>query len=602
MRKRIIALMLSVVMVFMMSACGGGSNSGSSGGGKKGNVTLKFMYGGSNDILSVCKFLIDEFNKTAGKEKGITVKGVPKSGSLDSVAAQQLQSKSGPDLISIDDEYFKRHTPNFEDISSAIDDSILKDLYPESIRRYRYNIDTTTSNESDPLYGVPIYNDTTVLYYNKTVLGKVGVTCISVPEKDLEAFNNGSGKDLNGKTKADYGITVNVPAKGFYRSKSPYVSKGNEDRAGKSWVAPSSSEVLIFNDCIAMNWDEVEDLGMICTKAKNPSSPSQYGYYTEWWFSYGWEVGGDCAEDLSGNGDWTFTLASQVPNYIVQEGKTYKGIYTGTTYNAGDTLDFKDVLNAKAGDKINYKTDEKSYYKFTVNGNDATMRDFGAEISSGVLKKLPSTYDAFSRFCFLAGVGGLNVCPYPSAFNGRTSVQYFTSGTLALLVERVHNYETVTRTMKDDFSVAPMPQYKVYTNPSDPQCDTVAVEGQKATMSIGYPISVAKVSQFKNEAYEFAKWVASDGQKALAENGMISARQSDADTCVQKLNYSNPRAVMDSVGNARPGDWWYMPDRSWIDYWAAPLNDQVRYGRMTFENYMYTYIEGSNERLRAYKK
>ncbi len=602
MEKRIISLATALLLLLTLTACGGGGSSDSGGDGGKGNVTVNFMYGGDISMAGVYSFLIEEFNKTVGKEQGITVKPVPKSGSLDAVAGQQLPGRRPPDVISLSDEYFKKHTRYLEPLDDVISGDVYNDLYKDMRRRYRYSIEDTTSNDDDPLYGVPVYNDTTVLFYNKTAMEKAHIIVISVPEEDLASFNAG-GKDKNGKTKADYGITVNVPAKGFYRSGTPYVSNPN-DRAGSSWRAPAAGETLIFNDRIAMNWDETEDLGMILTKSRNSASPTTYGYYTEWWFNYGWSVGGDCEEDVSGNGDWVYSLPMKNPNYIVQDGKTYKGVYTGTTYSAGETLDVKDVLAASPGDKISTKTDGKTYYYYTVNGNEATYRDFSAELSNGTLKQLPSIYDAFSRFCFLAGVGGLNVCPYPSAFSGRTSTAYFTSGVLAMLVERVHQIDSIESTMADgnEYSIAPLPRYKEYNNPSSPNDDSVKVKGREAAHSIGYGASVAKNSRVKEQALVFLKWLATDGQKALAENGYVSSRQSDKDTCVANLKFRNPDVVMDSISVCNPGDWWYMPDRSWIDYWANPLNSNVRYGKMTFEDYIYAYVEGSNSRLAAYKK
>lgn len=597
MRKRILALILAGCMCVCLAGCGGGGKSSG------GNSIVNFMYGGDLNMAPVFKFMIDEFNETVGKEEKITVKGVPKSGSVESVALQQLPTKNGPDVISLSDEYIKKCCRYLEDLTDIIGDKAYEDMYPNLRSRYHYDVETTTSNEDDPLYGIPAYNDATVLYYNSTALSEAGVICISVPEDELDAFNAGTGKDLNGKTKADYGISVNVPKKGFYRSLSPYVSDP-DDHAARSWKKPSSDEVLIFNDRIPMNWDEVEDLGLICTKSRNSASPTQYGYYTEWWFNYGWSVGGDCVQDLDGNGNWIYSLPFDLPNYIVQEGKTYTGGYTGTVYQAGQTLDAKDILDVKPGDEISCETDGKTYYKYTVGGADAPVRDFAAEIAGGTLKKLPSIREAFTRFVYLSGVGGLNVCPYPSAFSGRSSTAYFTSGTLAMLVEYVHNADSIEKSMVegDEYSIAPLPRYKVYTNPSDPSCDDVAVEGKSAVHSIGYSLSVGKNSPVKDAACEFVKWMSTDGQKALAKAGYVSCRKSDSELCKKNLKFKNPDVVMDSIAAAAPGDWWYMPDRSWIDTWANPLNNSVRYGKMEFDDFLYAYIDSSNERLKAYKK
>ncbi len=589
--KKILAFLLVLVMVLPLAACGGA----------KGNKTVSFMFGGNAEMSAMYNALVREFNATKGKELGITVKAVPKSGSLDSILAQQLPSNSGPDVVALSDEYFKKYTKYLEDLTGKVDTAVLDDFYPGMASRYYYNIATTTSNTTDPLYGVPAYNDTTVLYYNKTALETVGVICISVPAEDLDAFNNGGAADLNGKTKADYGIGVTVPNKGYYRSKSPFVpAAGSTD--GSSWVKPSSDEILIFNDQIAMNWDEIEDLGLLCTKARNSASKTQYGYYTEWWFNYGWAVGGNCLEDLSGQGKWTFALQSDTPNYIVSEGKTYTGIYTGVVYNAGETLDIKDVINAPAGSDIGYETDSKTYFNYTVDGTKATARDFSADVTAGTLQELPSTKKAFSRFVYLAGIGGLNVCPYPSAFNGTSSVSYFTSGTLALLVEKISNHGTIEKTMRDNWGFAPMPVYKIYEEPANPNNDTVALQGTSAGHSIGYCVSVSQKSTVKDAAFDFVNWMATDGQAYMANNSYVSSRQSDKETTAQNLTCKNPTVLMDAVSCAQPGDWWYMPDRSWIDTWASPLNNKVRYGTMKLEEFIYGYIEESNDRLEEYKQ
>ncbi len=596
MKKRILSFGLGLVLaVGSLTGCAG--NAGSGSGVKKVN----FMFGGDVYDAEMYNLLIDTYNSTAGKEQGIEVKGIPKLSNLESILLQQLPTANGPDVVALEDTSFKKFTKYLEDLTDKVDSEILDDFYPDIIRRYHYNIQTTTSNSDDPLYSLPLFNNTTVLYYNKTALEDAGVICISVDEENLKEFNEGKAKDLNGKTKADYDISSVVPAKGFFRSETPFVPAKNEID-GSSWYEPDSGEELIFNDRIPMNWDEIEDLAMICTETFNPNSATKYGYYTQWWFNYGWSVGGDCMEDTSGNGDWTFALAGDIPNYIVQEGKTYKGVYTGTTYNAGDTLDIKDIVNAKAGDKISYSTENSTDFYYTVNGAKATVRDLGGEIAGGVLQELPSIKDAFSRFCYLAGTGGLNVSPYPSELTDGSATSYFTSGHLALMVERVSNLKAVEKRMKDDWGIAPLPQYKTYTEPDNPQCDTVATEGKVATHSHGISAAVNAKSNVKDEAYKFVEWIATEGQKVLAENGYVSARKSDEKLVLETLPYSNPKIIVDSVKNSSPGDWWYMPDKNWIDTWSNPLNNELRYGKMSFDEFIYAYIETTNERLAEYKQ
>ncbi len=594
--RRIVALALMAVLCLGLFAGCSSSNSAA-----KGSVKINFMYGGNTTMNKMLYAMAEQFNNTVGAEQKIVVNAVPKTGDLSSILAQQLPSTSGPDVVVLSDEYFKMYTKYLEDLNSYLEGDTLDSYYPTISQRYRYDLQTNTSNSDDPTYGIPVYNDTTMLYYNKTAFEHVGVICISVAEEDLEAFNNGA-TDANGKTKADYGITIDVPAKGYYRSENPYIPAAGETD-GSSWKMPSSTEVLIFNDKIAMNWDEIEDLAMLCTKSINSDSKTVYGYYTEWWFNYGWSVGGNCVEDLSGEGDWVYSLQSGLANYVVNEGKTYTGIYTGTVYQGGDTLDIKDVVDAAKGDTIGYETDDKTYYSYTVNGTVTGARDFSAEIADGTLTELPSTKTAFSRFAYLAGVGGINVCPYPSAMNGSSSPQYFAAGRLAMLVERTSYYADIEKILIDsEWGIAPLPIYKVYEEPTNANCDTVAAAGVNATHSLGYCLSMSSKSQAKDEAAVFIEWMASEGQQWLAENGYVSSRTSDFDTCVENLTYRNPSVVMSCASVAQAGDWWYMPDRSWIDAWAVPLNNKVRYGLMPLDEFMYAYVTESNNRLAEYKQ
>lgn len=595
--KRCLTAGLAALMSVGLMACG----SGEGGSDKKGTVTVEFMYDGDLTRITAIKGMIDEFNKTAGPELGVKVKGIPKSGNLTTVLSQQLPSNSGADVVFLTDRYFKRFAKYLDDLTGKIDQEVWDDIYEGTRIRGFYDTKDTTSNTDDPLLSVPMYNDAMVLYYNRSAIEAVGVTCISVNEEDLAAFNAGTKADNRGKTKADYGIDFEVPAKGFYRSIAPFVPAEGE-KNGTSWSRPISGEKMVFNDCIAMNWDEVEDLGMLCNKKRNPESKTAYGYYTEWWFNYGWSVGGDCLEDLSGNGDWTFSLAGSNPNYVVGKGKTYTGVYTGTVYQEGETLDIKDIVNANPGDKISYETDSVSYFNYTVNGKKTEYRDFSAEIGDGTLTELPSIRDAFSRFCFLSAEGGLNVGPGSEVLASSVSMTQFTSGNLALLVEQLYYLPSANKTMTDEWSIAPLPIYKTYTEPKNPSCDTVAKQGGAGDFSILSSICLNSKSKVKDAAYKFMNWIASEGQHYLAKNGYPSVCKSDEKNIMLNFAADNPGVALKALQKSKAADWWYMPDENWINVWASPLNKEVRLGTMRYEDFLYRYIEESNKVLRAYKQ
>lgn len=597
----ILCFILTVGAMFTLVACDKANV-------PQGFTTVDFVYTGDTQILPVYKAMVEEYNKTQGQTDKIYVRSAFVSAAgQDGQYNNTLSSSNGPDVFVVGDEYFKKHTYNMQDLTDLFDDSLITDLYDNHITRYHYNRQTNTNNDDDTLYGLPVYNDSTVLYYNKTALEAAGVVCISVAEKDLEAFNNGA-KDSNGKTKSDYGIAdVTVPAKGFYRSVFNFVPAEGELN-GSSWKKKAYGEIMIFNDQIACSWDEIEDVGLLMTKTRNSTSTTEYGYYTEWWFNYGWSVGGDCMVDLTGNGDYVFQLCDDTPNYIVNEGHTYTGLYSGTVYQAGETLAVVDVISANKGDTIFYDTDEKTYYNYTVNGAAAEIRDdVTAKAESGVLSELPSTQEAFKRFCYLsgsnkAGSTGLKVCPSPSAFNATTSVQYFTSNKLALLVEELSQFEYIDENGKFEWGFAPLPIYKEYTDPVDPNCDTVAVKGKVANHSLGYSVCIRKGTQVLDAAVSFINWLMDRGQEIFVENGYVSVRKSDVALMEEKITTKNFRVVIDLLGTAKAGDWWYMYDRTWIDYWASPLNNQVRYGLMTFDDFIYAYIKNTNKALNNYKK
>lgn len=304
-------------------------------------------------------------------------------------------------------------TNNLEPLGATAEANVSK-LYEGVESRLVYNTATGLSDSEAKRYALPLYNNTVVTYVNVSKLKEAGVKYISVDDSDeaIAAFNAG-GKDNNGNTKADLGITGTVLRKGFQRD-NPYY--------GSAWSAPSSGETLIFNDKIAMNWDETEDLGRIMTKERNAASPTDYGFYTEWWFSYAWSVGGDCHRGYTGNLDYKFSLPDDTANYIVTADEGFTGETTGRKYAKGDTLEFLDKIHVGAGESVQAESDGR----FTVNGKTASVADnVKAGLQSGALSALPSTKAAFTRFAKMAAkeYGDTRISPYPTEVSANT--KYF---------------------------------------------------------------------------------------------------------------------------------------------------------------------------------
>lgn len=595
MKKKILAFLLAAVTALALVGCGDPQAAG--------KTTVKMWVYGDTTTINAYNAMRDEFNETVGEEESVYVRIIPKPESnYETLLSNGVTSSSGPDVFAVSDRYFKKYADYYEPLDSYIGEGVTDDLYPSTVERYRYNKENNTTDENSVQYALPVDHNPTTLYYNETALEAAGVIVISVDEEDLDAFNAGTAPDNTGKYKRDYGLTVDVPAKGFYRSMYPFVKNPNISN-GSNWQRPVAGEVLVFNNRIPMNWDELEDIGMLMTRSRSAVSSvtTDYGFYTEWWFNYGWSVGGNCLADMTGNGDWTFTLGDDTANYIVADGQQYTGAYTGTVYQAGEALEFTDRLAIDAGAAV-VAEDDGTY---TVNGQRVGIRqDVLDKCEDGVLVEFPSTKEAFTRFAMLAGVGGLNICPYPSAFaSSQSSANYFFSGKVAFLVERAVYLNQIDSSAAFEWNVAPLPVYKEYTSPSDPTCDEIARQGLQAGHSDGIALAVRVGSDVKEASYKVVEWFCTaGGQSVWAENGFVPNCISLGEGYATggSALASNISVMVDSLEYEQPGDWWYMPDRAWIDVWSRPLNNEVRYGDMTLDVFFNTYIKQANELLKGY--
>ena len=616
--KKLAALALGgTLIVGSLSACGGHSSS-----------DVQFWVYGSEQEISTYTEMTERFNQTYGKEKGIKVVISSKPPSAYQTAVKAAAStKSGPDIFLEIEDNFKRDVnanliADITDELNAVTDIDVSDIYPTIVERLRYDKETNTSNEDDPLYGLPVDTKPTGLYYNATLFEMAGINVISVDEKDLDKWNNNEIADKNGNKISDFEelwnsstntAKVAVPKKGYYRNRNPYTGKG-------SWRLPTADEILVFNNRIAMNWDEVEDLARMFSPSYNAAASNyktdksigvQYGYFTEWWFNYGWSVGGDCLEDLTGNGDWNFSLLDPNPNYIVAEGKTYTGAYTGKTYAAGETVEFKDKLEIPAGEKLV----PDSVGGYTYNGEAVgTRQDVLTAEENGVLIELPSTREAFTRYLKLGAKreaniddeGGLDVSPNPNIFNNRTRVNYFFSGELAMLVEYSIYMSEIAEYMDYngfEWDVAPLVIYKEYQNPNDPNDDTVRVMGKPAGHSNSTAMVVRRMSEKKDKAATFIKWMASkQGQSVRTKDGFFPNQEEligDVKFDVKSAP-KNVYSFCEALEFQDAGDWWYMSDYEWINTWAVPLNTYVRNGQRDYREWYQDVIKKTNVKLKEY--
>ena len=607
--KKVAATFVAVLAAMSATALTACSNS------KDGSHIVFCSYGDESE-LAIYTEMVDEFNKTYGAEHNIKVDHTPIgiTGYNNYIQSMSTARNSYDVCVVIEDRFKAWATTGIigpmEEYFNAVTDIDVSDVFPNTVNRLRLNVSNNTSNLSDPLYGMPLDTKPSALYYNESMFKKAGIIIISVDEEDMDAWNRGEIADKRGHKKSDFAklSNVTVPKKGYYRSVRPYVS-------GFEWTMPASDEILVFNNRIPMNWDEMEDLAMIFSPSSNPNAGkdfgTDYGMFTEWWFNYGWAVGGNCLQDLSGDGEWNFSLLDSTPNYIVT-GESYTGKWSGKVYNKGETLEHNDKFDLPVG-KVMTPDNNGGY---TLDGKKLGIRaDVTAAATDGTLGELPSTRDAFTRYLRLGAsktsvienAGGLDIAPNPIIFNTRTRQNYWYSGKMAMLVDYstyIENFSKQATIYNFEWDVAPLIVYKEYTEPMNPNCDTVKIQGKEAgeCNSKAMCVRARTSTQVKESAAKFIKWMASKkGQSLRAEKGHFPNQQELLGSI--KYNGYAPKNITvfsENLQYQSAGDWWYLPDDMWIKTWATPLNSEVRNGTLTYDLWKKDAIPDTNEYLKKY--
>ena len=607
--KKVTALLLAILSMFVFGACFGTRPN-------DGKDHIIFCTYGDDSELSIYNIMVDEFNNTYGKEHNIVVEHTPKPVTgYTSYITSMSTARDSYDVCLVTEDTFKKYAnmgflAPMTDYFNAVTDIDTSDVYENTVARVRLDVATNTSNPDDPLYGLPLDTKPSALYYNESLFKKAGIIIISVDEEDMDAWNAGEIADRRGQYKKDIAklTNVTVPKKGYFRSRNPYVN-------GLSWEKPDSNEILVFNNRIPMNWDEMEDLAMLFSPTTNPSAAkdfgTEFGMFTEWWFNYGWSVGGNCLQDLSGHGEWNFSLLDSTPNYIVT-GDSYTGAWSGKQYVKGETLEFNDKFDVPQG-KIMQPTNDGNY---TVDGQLVGIREeVRTAAAQNILGELPSVRDAFTRYLRLGasessmieGAGGLNISPNPNTFSIRTRQNYWASGKIALLIDYATYIEMFSRTAAEkghefEWDVAPLLIYKEYTEPLNPQCDTVKIMGKQAGECNSKAMVVRSRSTVKESAAKFISWMASkEGQRVRAKNGHYPHQEELLKEIVYP-GYSpkNVEIFTENMKYQGAGDWWYLPDDAWVQVWANPLNSMVRNGLMSYNTWKQTAISDTNKKLKEY--
>lgn len=548
-------------------------------GGDVTDITF-WGYGDENEI-DVFTELVKQFNQKYDGTIHVTyeVKGNSDYGTSAKTALKSKKPKV--DVLYVGDSDFKSFAGlgYLEPLDGYIENSkeiVIADMWETSVNRFRYDVNTTTQNGPDAHYwGIPKDIGPTVVYYNETYFNNADVKVFSVAKEDLAAFNDGA-KDSRGKTKAEYGISGTVQEKGYF-----------VDAAGKKW----------FNNQVPMSWDECVTLSTLVQNANRTKYNNQkiHGYYTEWWFNYGWSVGGDCIEyvetsDSAYNGGyWDFTLMEDTDNFIVADDNADGYTVNGHKYNAGEIISWQDKL---------VDTSAK---------NKTVRSELYTAVAEGKLNKLPSQRDAFVEFVRVGqttdkvvdnGLYGYGICPSPTSVGGDAGkVAAFADGQVAMLVDGRWSTVNFRKKMDGvyDWDVCPLPQYKEYyaegdAIPEGKSVGDVKVHGVEAAHSGSVALCINAKSQKKNAAWIFAEYIGgATGQTAQAKSGFaIPSQKAIASSEVFLQTDQNPKnsiVFTRAAAFETPGDWWYLRDKLWIDDWAAVLNGDVRNGKKTLSDF-----------------
>ena len=585
---------MTVTCASALAACGGGGNDGGFDDGeyRPSDTTTTVQFWGYGDEAEVRVFgeIVNTFNDTVGKENNIFVKYNSRpAGSYSSDASMALSSSKTPDVVYVEDSLVKAWAaadylePLTADKYPGLQEDFLAEgkVWEQGIQRYRYDVESATVTDDADLWALPKDIGPTVIYYNVNYMKQMGIEIISVPADKLAEFNAGTYVDGTGKTKSQHGIEGTVGERGYFR-------------LGEKWY---------FNNRIAMSWDETTALARRMQEEVGKNAQSWRGFFTEWWFSYGWSVGGDCVEyvtDSNGDGYYDFTLNDKTPNYIVKD-DAQPFTVNGHTYQPGEIISYQDKFKAGTFDSVDNANVDSG------EAVDAQIRD---EIKNAVgtqLNKLPSQYDAFLEFCSLTveqnktvgimadGVtekkGAGKVSMGASSLGTQQAEDLFAAGTFGMFVDG--RWETTflrTSNMeKGSWDVAPLPVYKEYDKNDNYDGEAkVTVHGIQAGHSGSVGLAIAAGSDKKAAAWMFLRYVAGEaGQTSQAEAGFCIPNQialANSDVFLQSdQDPKNSIVFVEAAEVETPGDWWYLPDGDWITDWANDLNYEVREGKMTLD-------------------
>ena len=566
---KLTACMLGACMLLSLAACGDDV--------PEGTTEISFWYDTTMSQNKYYEELARTYNEGQGKIDGVYVR--PELTGGISKGARPYLTKDSPNVMTIDETVFKDFAIDglYLDLTEYYEND--KAFYNENdvpaglANRNRFTRNAggvSYAGEGQHLVGLPFGSTPYVVYYNKNAFKTYKINIVSCEEEKLKT----QYPSLQPHGYAEY---LNSPFDG---------AEASTNLAGETVYK-------VFNNRIPMNWEEMRYLSKCFTKTKddgkggtvgyNPSSPTAYGYVTEWWFNYAWTVGGDC---VGYNGErYEFTLGDTTPNYLVtaKDGVTVNNVH----YAAGETVRYEDKVKIA---------------------------------STEGLTALPSTYEAIAEInrypipedkVYDENVPGYGIA-YPDSGERNTA---FNSGMVAMAMLGPVTLAEVDRNMRGNYDIAPCQQYRRYKDGSvyykgeetfaneylkvigkdnytgelEKVGDTL-VTGRIAACAEGSTLVVPQNSDpAKYEAsWKFIRWAAGpDGQKILAQTGVVPNQKgvSFSDDYLKTRTDINLYARSLTASGGDIGDWAYFQNGDWVKGWSGEFNDDVREGHTKFADF-----------------
>ena len=610
MKKKValtVAVCLMTASVFSFAGCGG--NGGQQlGKTEKGNRTdISFLCAPNGNSAPAWKELVAAYNDGQGLQDNVYVT-YKNTGSLTpQKGVFERSAERADNVVAISDsqdafqtraiERNGKYAPNghFLDLTpyAEKDEDFKNSTIPDSILnwwRMTYEPNAKqgagqkkhTIGAGQNLLGVPYGTNAHFRWYNTALFKAQNINIVSVPEEEMDDYNTEHSASLKPHGYAEY---KTAPVSGMTKSKNL-----------------AGIEVYkVFNDCIGMNWEEQRNLLKYFTaeyndgKVTGTKATTTYGFVSEFWFNYGWSVGGDV---MGFNGtDYDFTLLDDKPNYIVTKNDT---VLNGVTYKAGEIVRYEDRV--KAIDNAVNKPENiyaiKSQYdaiKEYVSLQVATSTAVdGNYMGYGVANYDTDVTDNLINNAQVAMGHGT-----PGGIKGRMESSRANDFDICL-PETYREYEggSVYYSGGNGFAneylkvIGETYDNEVYTGDIKVVGDAKII-GNTTTASISEGLVIPACSDpAKYQAsWDFISWVATDGQKYIAKTQTVipvseKALFSDDFLNNSEITYGkNFYAVAKTSLSAGRGDWGYFENGTWVNSWSADFNEKVREGKMTLSKF-----------------